>query len=118
MNSISLPGGNIYYYSSISSFDVPSSSSILGRELSKEHRHPSVIDLHFNFDKKTNKTKADLRMIWKYQNQNIEINNQDNQDDKVELGVFGPQIDSETFLGARVVFGNNDEPSMYYVICI
>lgn len=112
MNSIYLPDGNIYYYSSISSYDVPSSSSILGRRSSKEYRRPAIIDLHFNFDKKTNKTKADLRMIWKYQNQNIEIN-KDNQDDKVELGVFGPQLDSESFIGVTIVFGENDQPSVY-----
>lgn len=118
MNSISLPGGKFYYYSSISSsYDVPSSSSILGKKSSKEYRRPAIIDLHFNFDKKTNKTKADLRMIWKYQNQDIEIN-KDNQDDRVELGVFGPQIDSESIIGAKVVFGADDEPSVYYVICV
>ncbi|PKY41634.1 hypothetical protein RhiirA4_441430 [Rhizophagus irregularis] len=109
LNSISLPDGNIYYYSSIPSYDVPSSSSILGRRSSKEYRRPAIIDLHFNFDKKTNKTKAELRMIWKYQNQNIEIN-KDNQDDRVELGVFGPQLDSESILGEKIVFGEDDQP--------
>jgi hypothetical protein len=115
LNSHSLPGGNIYYYSPILPYhQIPSPSSILGKEsYSKEHRRPSIIDLHFNFDKKTNKTKADLRMIWKYQNQTIEINNQDNHDDKVELGVFGPQLVSENYYGRRVLFGNNDDPSMY-----
>jgi hypothetical protein len=117
LNSVSLSGGNIYYYSSISSYDVPSSSSILGRKSSKEHRRPAIIDLHFNFDKNTNKTKADLRMIWKYQNQNIEIN-KDNQDDRVELGVFGLRLDSESFIGENVVFGENDKPSVYCVIYI
>lgn len=112
MNSISLPDGNIYYYSSIPSYDVPSSSSILGRRSSKEYRRPAIIDLHFNFDKKTNKTKAELRMIWKYQNQNIEIN-KDNQDDRVELGVFGPQLDSESILGEKIVFGEDDQPGVY-----
>ncbi|RIA84865.1 hypothetical protein C1645_399157 [Glomus cerebriforme] len=77
---------------------------------SKEHHRPVIIDLHFNFDKNANKTKADLRMIWKYQNENIEINNPDIQDDKVELGVFGPQLDSESFIGANIVFGKNDKP--------
>jgi len=80
---------------------------------SKEHRRPAIIDLRLNFDKKANQTKTDLRMIWKYRNQNIEINNQDHQNDKVELGVFGPQLDSESFIGARVVFGNNNHPSAY-----
>ncbi|CAI2182142.1 13015_t:CDS:2 [Funneliformis geosporum] len=110
-NSITLPGGNIYYYSSIPFYQTPSPSSILGREsYSKEHRRPIIIDLHLAFDKKTNQTKADLRMIWKYRNQDIKVNNQDNQEDIVELGVFGPPLDSDSFIGPRVVFGDNDNP--------
>ncbi|CAG8533584.1 3105_t:CDS:2 [Funneliformis caledonium] len=117
-NSISLPGGNIYYYSPIPLNQIPSPTSILGREsYSKEHRRPVIIDLHLNFDKKSNQTKADLRMIWKYRNQNIEVYNQDNQENKVELGVFGPPLDSDSFIGPRIVFGdsNNPKPTMLSV---
>ncbi|CAG8482608.1 15408_t:CDS:2, partial [Acaulospora colombiana] len=72
---------------------------------------PSVLDLELRFDDKENKFLAEIRMVWKCQNKDIDIVKGENE--RVELGIFGTQLDPETTIGVRVVIGKDrNEPAV------
>ncbi|CAG8648150.1 3704_t:CDS:2, partial [Dentiscutata heterogama] len=105
-HSTLLPDGHIYLHSSLPLY--PTQTSILGKNVYfKEYNRPSILDFDLRFDEKTNQIITELRMVWNCRNQDIYII-KENEQDKVELGVFGPQLDSEKFIGERIIIDEND----------
>ncbi|CAG8741104.1 16771_t:CDS:2, partial [Gigaspora margarita] len=108
-HSTLLPDGHIYLHSSLPKYhQLPTQTSILGKNVYfKEYNRPSILDFDLRFDEKTNQIITDLRMVWNCKNQDIYII-KENEQDRVELGVFGPQLDSGKFIGERIIIDEND----------
>ncbi|CAG8652349.1 8796_t:CDS:2 [Cetraspora pellucida] len=77
----------------------------------KEYNRPSILDFDLRFDEETNQIITDLRVVWNCKNQDIYII-KENEQDKVELGVFGQKLDSETFLGEKIIIDKDDNNSV------
>ncbi|CAG8477738.1 25282_t:CDS:2 [Dentiscutata erythropus] len=107
--------GTFYIYEQL----LPTQTSILGKNVYfKEYNRPSILDFDLRFDEKTNQIITDLRMVWNCRNQDIYII-KENEQDKVELGVFGPQLGSGKFIGERIIIDENDNnpvPTMITVL--
>ncbi|CAG8490264.1 14919_t:CDS:2, partial [Cetraspora pellucida] len=97
---------------------LPTQTSILGRNAYfKEYNRPSILDFDLRFDEETNQIITDLRVVWNCKNQDIDII-KENEQDKVELGVFGQKLDSETFLGEKIIIDKDDNNSVPTMITV
>ncbi|CAG8444379.1 17444_t:CDS:2, partial [Acaulospora morrowiae] len=113
--SISLPGGNFYFYSNFPShYEIPAQTSVIGEMIhDQEYNMPSVLDLELKFDEKANEFLAEVRLVWQCESVNIDVVKK-SEEEKIELGIFGDLLDPETFIGVRIILGKNkNEPDIY-----
>ncbi|RHZ74525.1 hypothetical protein Glove_221g68 [Diversispora epigaea] len=128
-NSISLPRGNFYHYSNFPTLhhhyyqhhQIPTRISILGEMLmNKKIKDYLVLDFELKFNENNSKENSskilmtELRIVEISKNQDIEISkekkeNDESDEEKVEIGIFGPQIDEESFIGGRIIIGKNND---------